>query len=77
MFPTTFRINDEHAELLGLALADIRHSIDQLVTSGVIAKKERTALTMQIDELVREASGDPMSRVEVEEYERFFEKISE
>ena len=42
---------------------------------GVIAKKERTALTMQIEELVRTASGDPMSRAEVEEYERFFKSM--
>lgn len=61
-------INDEHAELLGLALADISHTLNQLLTAGVMDKEAFLDLYRAIPEQVRTACGNPITRVEAEEY---------
>lgn len=66
------RTNDEHALILGLATADIIHSLDQLYEAGVMPKDEYLALRTAIPDQVRTACGDPITRIEEEEYKQYF-----
>jgi predicted transcriptional regulator len=69
MTPTTHRVSDEHAELLGLALNDIQSSIDQLIEAGILDKRKRLYVVTMFEDILRTETGNPMSRAEIEAYE--------
>lgn len=66
---SVFIINNENAEIIGIALREINNILNQLNSVQILTTHQTLDIKESIEEMIREFAGNPVTQAEAEEYE--------